>query len=182
MNSGGVFRSFVLKLNSSGVEQWADSLSEFGPSVALDSSNNVYITTQNRRVAKFNSAGALQYDITASNIHGRDIAVDSQGNIFVATQYWPSFTSAEGTINVINNSYDTALVKYPSTCNASACTALWARRVASSGFEDSTGVAVDSTDHAVFTGSFEGTAAVDVDNSHTQNVISAGGKDMFIAR
>jgi len=87
----------LVKYNSSGTLQWQRRLrganSDFGTSVSLDSSGNVYVIgdtlssgagSTDILIAKYNSSGTIQWQRTlgfSGSDQGRDIKIDSQGNI-----------------------------------------------------------------------------------------------------
>jgi len=116
--NGGNDDVFVAKFNSSGAKQWVSQLgdatmganadgSSWGNGIALDNSNNIYVTGQTDGtlggelnggyydvfVAKFNSAGTKQWisqlgDATMGTDadgldQGKAIALDTAGNIYV---------------------------------------------------------------------------------------------------
>ncbi len=110
----------LVKFNSLGVAQWnatwGGSESEVGFAIALDSSENIYITGFTTSfgaggldmiLAKYNSLGQLQWNTTWGGSDGEAgmvIALDSSDNIYIA-----GFTMSFGAIES-----DIALVKYNS--------------------------------------------------------------------
>lgn len=91
----------LCKYNSSGVIQWQRSLAgpgatDFGYSVAVDSSDNVYISGRSLNptagsgdvvIAQYNTSGTLQWQRRlggSGNDFGYGVAVDSSSNIYVA--------------------------------------------------------------------------------------------------
>ncbi|MDE0874712.1 MAG: SBBP repeat-containing protein, partial [Acidimicrobiales bacterium] len=112
VTSPGLSDVFVTKFDSSGAHQWTTTLggtlSDFGRSVAVDSSGNVYVTgdftgtvnfgagnvttagTQDVFVTKLNSSGAHQWTTTfggASDDRGYSVAVDGSGNVHVTGSF-----------------------------------------------------------------------------------------------
>jgi hypothetical protein len=87
----------VVKFNSSGAIQWQRRLetnnNTISSSIALDTSNNVYIVTSdygatsNLIAAKYDSSGTIQwqkrfYSTTGAGSEGTGLAVDSAGNVY----------------------------------------------------------------------------------------------------
>jgi hypothetical protein len=100
-----VFDIATVKYNSSGVQLWANrfnglsSSTDEGKAVTADTAGNVYVTgyssnpttSQDYQTIKYNSAGALQWEIRYTNSGtsgGSDIAnsifADNAGNVYVA--------------------------------------------------------------------------------------------------
>jgi uncharacterized delta-60 repeat protein len=93
---------FLLKINSSGVEQWTKTYSrtnnsiETAKALAVDNTGNVYITgeskintSSNFTTIKYNASGMQlwekHYNATGTSVNfPNDIAVDDSGNVFVA--------------------------------------------------------------------------------------------------
>ena len=119
-NNGIVFA----KWNSSGVLQWnrkldTASLEDFGDALAIDSSDNIYITGSAGAtgsytpgfVAKYNSSGTIQWQRTFSKSgspsgnysNGAGMVVDSEDNIYPF--FYTSFTGA--------GAYDGLIFKLP---------------------------------------------------------------------
>lgn len=119
--SGNQFSAFIAKLNSSGIQQWINTLrgsqDEAAASVAVDSSDNVYVsgnfendsantnnvvdfsgativgsgaTTTDAYVAKLNASGVQQWIKVMGGTqaeYANEIAVDSSFNVYVSGYY-----------------------------------------------------------------------------------------------
>jgi uncharacterized delta-60 repeat protein len=97
--ASGTLDSQIAKYNTSGIIQWQRRLDNPGPdgdaafSVAVDSSNNVYVCgytsvsgSYNFLIAKYNTSGTIQWQRSLGNSNnptGRSVAVDSSGNVYV---------------------------------------------------------------------------------------------------
>jgi hypothetical protein len=120
-----------VKYNSSGTKQWLRQLGtsseDRGNSVSSDSSGNVYVTgythggldgntnsgSADIYLMKYNSSGTKQWIIqlgTSSSDIGRDVSVDSSGNIYVA-----GFTEGGLDGNTNSGNEDIILMKYNSS-------------------------------------------------------------------
>ena len=147
--------AILLKLNSSGAEQWQRTLdgasTQIAYEVAVDSSDNVYIggyTTisgyQYFLLAKYNSSGTLQWNkkIGGSNTtdQGRSVTVDSSDNVYIGG------VTTGGGVGV----YDSYLVKY----NSSG-TYQWQKALGTSGTQiNIQGMTSDSSDNVYIMGSY----------------------------
>ena len=170
-----------------------------GNGVAVDSSNNVFLTgsfqgvvnfggtnlsdpslTTDVFVAKFNAAGVHQWSKNFPNTAlevGRAIAVDSNGNVVITGNYNGSINFGGGALPTPPGGQVAAFV---AEFNSSG-THLWSR-----GFPDNTsnpigvssnGVACDSGGNVVFTGLFGNT--VDFGGG---GLTSTGSRDLFLAK
>ncbi len=147
--------AILLKINSSGVEQWQRTLDGSSTQVvfdvSVDSSDNVYIggyTTISGYayflLAKYNSSGTLQWNkkIGGSNTtdQGRSVTVDSSDNVYIGG------VSTGGGVGV----YDSYLVKY----NSSG-TYQWQKSLGTSGTQiNIQGMTSDSSDNVYIAGSY----------------------------
>ena len=129
--NSGDYDIFLVKYNSSGTKQWLRQLGtsseDRGNSVSSDSSGNVYVTgythggldgntnsgSADIYLMKYNSSGTNQWIIqlgTSSSDIGRDVSVDSSGNIYVA-----GFTEGGLDGNSNSGNADIILMKYNSS-------------------------------------------------------------------
>lgn len=118
---------FVAAYSSAGSPIWVStaggsSATDFGKSIALDASNNIYITggygksatfpasmngdTSEVFIASFNTSGNLRWVIDAKGSgkedHGKGITVDPSGNIYVVGNYNEHLGTASSTLNIGN--------------------------------------------------------------------------------
>ena len=98
-SSAGGWDLFVVKFNSSGIEQWTKQLGtssrDSAQGVATDSLGNIYVTGYTNGgvgipsdiiVVKYNSSGTKQWTQqlgTSSNDIAHGVATDSSGNVYL---------------------------------------------------------------------------------------------------
>ncbi|HJM73784.1 MAG TPA: SBBP repeat-containing protein, partial [Acidimicrobiales bacterium] len=207
LTSNGQQDVFVSKLDSSGNYVWAKNLGgtglDYGYSVAVDSSGNVYTTggfrgtvdfdpgsgTANLTavgteafVSKLDSSGnyvwAKSFDMNSTNsIHS--VAVDSSGNVY--TTGWFSgtvdFDPGAGTANISSfSSTDVFVSKLDSSGNY-----VWAKSFHGGYFDRGYSLALDSSGNVYTTGYFRGTVDFDP-GSGTANLTSNGRDDVFVSK
>jgi len=110
------------------------------------------------------------------NGRGDGLATDSEGNVILAGLCWGTsdFDPGAGTANVTSSgSSDIFIAKY-----AADGTFAWVRGIGGSGEEFSGGVAVDSQDNILFTGSFTGSFSTVIAGAST--TVSATGSGMAL--
>jgi len=135
----------LAKYNSSGVIQWQRTLgstgTEFSRSIAVDSSDNIYIAGESdptgandgALLAKYNSSGAIQWQRTLSgdaNDQWQQVKVDASGNVYVVGD---TRSGGEGGDEIL-------LAKY----NSSG-TIQWQRLLGLGGNDGASGVSFDSS-------------------------------------
>ena len=193
--SGTTDDIFVAKLNSSGVVQWVYAAGgtgrDRGRKIALDSSGNIYVTgyywstvdfgggnvTSNGNwdafLLKLNSSGTFQwvksYGSTLNDL-GRDVAIDSNDNIYMLGNYRGTVDFGGGDENGANSG-DIFLVKF----NSSGVFQ-WVYTAGASAADDSRALALDSNDNPYITGSFSGT--VDFGGGN----ITTSGNDIYLLK
>jgi hypothetical protein len=208
LTSAGGNDVFVSKLDSSGALVWAKGFGgasfDLGYSIAVDSSGNVYTTgyfndtvdfdpgagTSNLTsagssdvfVSKLDSSGALVWAKSfggASGDIGRDIAVDSSGNIYT-TGYFNGtvdFDPGAGTSNLTSAGGNDVFVSKLDSSGA----LVWAKSFGGASSDLGISIAVDSSGNIYTTGYFNGTADFDP-GAGTSNLTSAGGNDVFVSK
>ena len=202
---GGGFDIFVSKLDSSGNFVWARSMGGTGfdqaYGIAVDSTGNVYTTGWFTGTVDFdpgfvtnNLSSAGSFDIFVSKLdsngnyvwarrmggageeQGRDIAVDSAGNVYT-TGYFENtvdFDPGAGLSNLISaGANDIFVSKLNSSGNF-----VWARSMGGTGSDQANGTAVDSAGNVYTAGQFTFTADFDP-AIQTANRTSAGSSDAF---
>ena len=159
----------IAKYNSSGTLQWQRSLGsvslpEEGWAIAIDPSENVYITgyvdvvgqANNVIIAKYNTSGTIQWQkqlagVGTRNDYGTSIAVDSASNVYVNAY---SNASAGG------GNFDFLTFKLDSSGNMS-----WQRSLSGSGGTSSDfgiGIALDSASNVYVTGYSDNNSTYDL--------------------
>lgn len=138
-------KGIIFKYNSSGTLQWQKEVPNMVSGfIAMDSSSNIYVagtfytggSNANWLIMKLNNSGSLTW---AREMTGSDhdfvtgIALDSSGNVYVSGH---ARSSSAG-------NYDMAIAKY----NTSG-TFQWHYYYGGSGWETTTGIAVDSSSNA----------------------------------
>ena len=194
--SGTTDDIFVAKLNSSGVIQWVYAAGgtgrDRGRKIALDSSGNIYVTgyywstvdfgggnvTSNGNwdafLLKLDSSGTFQWVKSyGSNYNdlGRDVAIDSNDNIYMLGNYRYTVDFGGGD-EINNNNSDIFLVKF----NSSGVFQ-WVYTAGASESDDSRALALDSNDNLYITGSFRDTV-----NFGGGNITAANLDDLFILK
>jgi hypothetical protein len=194
--SGTTDDIFVAKLNSSGVVQWVYAAGgtgrDRGRKIALDSSGNIYVTgyywstvdfgggnvTSNGNwdafLLKLNSSGTFQWVKSYGynyNDLGRDVAIDSNDNIYMLGNYRGTVDFGGGDEIGANNG-DIFLVKF----NSSGVFQ-WVYTAGASATDDSRALALDSNDNPYITGSFRDTV-----NFGGGNITAANLDDLFILK
>ncbi len=153
--SKGDSKALLLKYGASGDILWqrtlADSSSDEYYDAALDDSGNVHVlglsytdgTVLNKiLLAKYNSSGVIQMQRTlegSGDDLGRDVAVDSSGNVYTIST---SYSSGAGASDLL-------IVKY----NSSGVIQ-WQRTLGNSDENFGSGIAVDSSGNVYVTGLF----------------------------
>jgi len=146
----------LVKYNSSGVllwdKIWGGSDYDYGWGVAVDSSDNIYVTgdtnssgfgSEDMCLVKYNSSGVLLWSQTwgRSDLDtGYGVTVDSSDNIYVVGHTYSFGVGGS----------DMCLVKYDSSG-----TQLWHKTWGGSDYDYGWGVAVDSSDNIYVTGGTE---------------------------
>ena len=194
--SGTTDDIFVAKLNPSGVVQWVYTAGgtgrDRGRKIALDSSGNIYVTgyywstvdfgggnvTSNGNwdafLLKLDSSGTFQwvksYGSNSGNDLGRDVAIDSNDNIYMLGTY--RGTVDFGADDVVATDADIFLIKF----NSSGVFQ-WVYTAGGTGFDDSRALALDSNDNPYITGSYSNTV-----NFGGGNITAANTNDLFILK
>jgi uncharacterized delta-60 repeat protein len=176
--NSGDWDFFLVKYNSSGTKQWTQQLGtsskDVGNGVAVDSSDNIYVTgttgggldnntsfgSNDIFLVKYNSSGEKQWTqqlgghwytssgniVYSHNDAGTGVTVDSSNNIYVT-----GVTSRIIGGNTDYGGVDIFLVKY----NSSGVIQ-WAKQLGSSGHDYGQGVTVDSFNNIYVTGKTDG--------------------------
>jgi len=194
--SGTTDDIFVAKLNPSGVVQWVYTAGgtgrDRGRKIALDSSGNIYVTgyywstvdfgggnvTSNGNwdafLLKLDSSGTFQwvksYGSNSGNDLGRDVAIDSNDNIYMLGTY--RGTVDFGADDVVATDADIFLIKF----NSSGVFQ-WVYTAGGTGFDDSRALALDSNENPYITGSYSNTV-----NFGGGNITAANTNDLFILK
>lgn len=200
--------NFISKLDSAGNFIWAKSMggssNNYGYSIAIDGSGNVYTTgifygtvdfdpgagTTNLTsagiddifISKLDNAGNFIWAKTIGGISsdgGTSIAVDNSGNVYTTGFFQDTvdFDPGVGTSNLITMGNGSIFItKLDTTGNF-----IWAKKLGGMNRAAGFSIALDCFDNVYTTGYFEGTADFDP-GVGTNNLISAGSEDIFISK
>ncbi len=210
LTSAGDFDIFVCKLDLSGNFIWAKSMggafTDYGISIALESSGNIYIAGDFQGTSDFDpdtttvfgltSSGSYDFFISKLNSSGNflwtkqigglnadvvsAIAVDASGNVHATGSFngTVDFDPNSGVFNLtsIAASDDIFISKLSSSGNF-----LWGRSIGSSDNDAGTCIIVDAGGKVYTGGFFSGTADFDPGGG-ISNLTSAGNWDFFISK
>ncbi len=201
---GGTNDAFLVKFNSAGSRLWATYYGgtgqDYGKSVAIDVSDNVYLagyttsasniasggfqntfgTSNDAFLVKFNSAGVRQWGTyygDTQNDEGYSVAVDASGNnVYLAGSTQSTINIASGGYqNTVGGGYDAFLVKFDA-----AGTRLWATYYGGTGTDYGFLSAVDASGNIFLEGNTSSVSAI-ASGGH-QNTYGGGGQDAFLVK
>jgi Secretion system C-terminal sorting domain/Beta-propeller repeat len=209
LTSVGSYDIFISKLDASGNFLWAKNMGgtsfDFGNSIVLDGSGNVYITGYFLGIANFNlgtgtniltSSGGMDIFIskldTAGNFlwvksmggtsgdRSNSIALDGSGNVYTTGSFQGTadFDPGAGTSNLTStgSNPDIFISKLDTAGNF-----LWAKSIGGTQIDEGISIVVDGSGNVYTTGLFRG--AVDFDPGvGTNNLTSAGDRDIFVSK
>jgi hypothetical protein len=172
---------FIAKYSSSGVYQWSAAAggldNDYGFSIAADANNNIYTsgvigaTSTNVPfgsftlsasgyikgfVTKYNSSGTAAWvqgvGGTTSSVNANALAIDGNGDIYIAGQYYGGSTLTLGS-NTLTNASTSPLYSdiFVAKMNASG-TMLWGKGAGGGSVDDAYGIAVDVSGNVFITG------------------------------
>ncbi len=208
LTSNGGDDIFISKMDASGNLVWAksmgDTLNEYGYSVAVDASGNVYTTGHYSGTVDFNGGAGTttlssngnedifvtKYDASgnfvwaknmggATSDFGRAMAVDAAGNVYITGFFdgTSDFDPNAGTANLTSTGlYDIFISKLDATGNF-----VWAKNMGSTTFDVGNSIVLDATGNVYTTGYFGGTVDFDP-GAGTSNLTSTGANDIFISK
>ena len=206
--AGGLEDVFVSKLDSSGSLVWAGRMggtyTAHGYSLAVDSSDNIYITGYFKETADFDpgagtahltSAGGTDVFVSKLDSAGNFVwavqmggagddysyssAVDVDGNVYTSGNFSDTadFDPGAGTANLTSiGSADAFLSKLDGLGNF-----VWVKQMGGTSTDSAANVAVNSENYVYTAGKFSGTADLDPGPGIT-NLTAAGVDEVFIAK
>ena len=159
----------------------------YGTAIALDTSGNVYATGfqnyTNIPLSKLDDNGNFIWSkliACPSGCRAQKITTDSNGNVYIAGNFWATvdFDPGEGTRNLTSaGSADAFVSKFDRNGNF-----LWAKSIGGTGDDAGNGVGVDENGNVYLTGNYSGT--VDFDPGEGISVLTSPGLyyDVFISK
>lgn len=187
LTSAGDYDIFVEKLDTNGNFLWAKQIGgnewDQGNSIAIDASQNIYITGSFNGVfvLKLDSYGDLLWTKQmkgTGSATGQSIAVDHSGNVNIIGYFYETtdFDPGEGTANLTSTgNADIFVQKLDNDGNF-----LWAKQMGGAVFFGYS-IAVDTSGNVFTLGNFEGTSDFDP-GIGVANLTSAGSYDVFVQK
>ncbi|MCF8371806.1 MAG: SBBP repeat-containing protein [Bacteroidales bacterium] len=208
LTSNGSIDIFILKLDASGNFVWAKSMGgnfwDWGHSIAIDASGNVYTTGNFLETVDFDPGSGVynlssngSYDIFISKLdssgnfiwaksmggsnidYGNSIAINASGNIYTTGFFegTADFDPGSGTYNLSSNGIrDIFISKLDASGNF-----VWAKAMGDTNADDGNSIALDAIGNVYTTGIFQGTVDFDP-GSGIYNLNSNGWQDIFISK
>ena len=200
ITSSGANDIFIAKFDSTGSLEWVktygDNSFDRGLDIAIDSSDNIYITGYFKNtvnfgggnvtvtdpssggsdlfVLKLNSSGEFQWVYTAggwNNDNGKGIDVDSSGNVYISGIFKDTVNFGGGNITS-NGNFDIFVLKLNSSGEFQ-----WVYTAGGSGNDQAYPISVDTNGNVLVAGYFSNTANF-TPNSCTSN----GSTDIFVLK
>ena len=208
LTSNGGDDIFITKFDASGNLVWArsmgDTLNEYGYSIGVDGTGNVYTTGHFSGTVDFDPGVATttissngNEDIFVSKLDangnfvwakniggttsdfGRAMTVDANGNVFV-TGYFDGtsdFDPNAGTVNLTSTGlYDIFILRLDANGNYT-----WAKNIGGTTYDVGNSIVLDASGNVYTTGYFGGTVDFDP-GTGTTNLTSTGANDIFISK
>jgi hypothetical protein len=208
LTSNGYLDIFIQKLDANGnfiwVKQMGGTGNDYGRSIAVDASGNIYTTgnfvydvdfdpgsgTSNLTSDRFNDIFVQKLDADGNFIwakqmagsfdnNGYSITVDAFGNIYTTGDF-SGTTDFDPSIGISNltsvNSSDIYVQKLNENGNF-----IWAKQMGGKGVDYGSDIAVDSSGNLYITGSFQDTADFDP-GIGISNYIAVGYNDNFVQK
>ena len=176
VNNTNEYAAFIIKLNSSGVIQWAKKINNQYNGVAsdikIDNNNNIYVlgnisNYQNGNssffISKYNTSGTqLSYNLYGSSpllLDASGFAFDNESNIIISGRFMGSVTLGSNTINALTTlDVDGFLAKIDPNNNFS-----WLKRLTSpiQGSDEYTSVITDNSNNVYAFGYADSSVIID---------------------
>ena len=208
ITSTGGYDVFVQKMSASGDFLWAKAFggesNDYGQSVSIDASGNVYTTGYFRGTVDFDP-GPGTYNLTSagnsdvfvqkldtsgnflwakaigglSSVEAYSVRVDASGNVYTAGLFYGTadLDPGPGTYNLTSNgSADIFVQKMDASGNF-----LWAKAFGGTDYDGGQSVCLDASGNVYTTGFFRRTVDFDP-GTGTANLSSAGDYDVFVQK
>ncbi len=199
---------FISKLDTAGKFVWAKAMGgssdDYGISIAVDASGNVYTTgyftnttdfdpgadtfsvvsagSRDIFISKLDSAGKFVWAKVmgeSSQDEGSSIAIDAAGNVYTTGYFWGivDFDPGAGTFNLTSASGGDIFISKLDTAGKF----VWAKAMGGTSTEIGRSITLDASCNVYTTGFFWGTVDFDP-GAGTFNLTSVGGGDIFISK
>jgi hypothetical protein len=188
---------FIASFNADGTHRWSKGFGsapfDQGLGIATDSFGNVFasghftqtvdfgggplvcVGVANLYVAKYNDVGDHKWSLRAGDTSciGFSVATDASDNVLVVGQFTGTMDLGGGPLQSIGSAFDIHIA----VLNNSGAH-VWSRSFGDTGDDQGISVVADSGGDVIATGYFENTVSF----GSGQPLVSAGGKDIFVAK